>query len=362
VGGGADLNLVWDPLAASGIPELALERQDNGDLVRRYLSGPLGAVSMENPSETFYYHQDPLGTVTDLTDEDGDPQWRYTYEAYGAQLTATNVSGTAPENRLRYTGQYLDPETTLYHLRTRQYDPAIGRFGALDPVEPPTASAFDGAYVYVNGRPTALVDPLGLYGWKELKKDAAGAMDAVAVVGDFRSHQEFWADWARRGAQRGGILGNAQMGVAWGADFLISPFAQIQAGTETLWDPCASGWDKTKALGSIGLGIASVLPFGRFGAAAAAKGGSKLVEGARYPLSPKIQGQLAKRGWTTEAIDEAVQSGKQVRAVNKATGNPATRYIHPTTGQSVVIDDVTGQVIHVGGPGFKYGPGSGDVP
>lgn len=94
----------------------------------------------------------------------------------------------------------------------------------------------------------------------------------------------------------------------------------------------------------------------------AAKAGSKLVEGARYPLSPKIQGQFAKRGWTTETIDEAVQSGKQVRAVNKATGNPATRYVHPNTGQSVVIDDVTGQVIHVGGPGFKYGPGSGDVP
>jgi hypothetical protein len=35
---------------------------------------------------------------------------------------------------------------------------------------------------------------------------------------------------------------------------------------------------------------------------------------------------------------------QQVRAVNKATGNPATRYIHPNTGQSVVIDDVTGQV------------------
>lgn len=93
----------------------------------------------------------------------------------------------------------------------------------------------------------------------------------------------------------------------------------------------------------------------------AANSGSKLAQGARYLLSLKIQGQLANRGWTTEAIDEAVQSGQQVRAVNKATGNPATRYIHPSTGQSVVIDDVTGEVIHVGGPGFKYGPGSGDV-
>lgn len=79
------------------------------------------------------------------------------------------------------------------------------------------------------------------------------------------------------------------------------------------------------------------------GAQVAAKGGSELVQVARYPLAPKIQGQLGNRGWTTEAIDEAVQSGQQVRAVNKATGNPATRYMHPTTGQSLVIDDVTGR-------------------
>jgi RHS repeat-associated protein len=190
VAGGADLNLVWDPLAASGIPGLALEREDDGDLVRRYVSGPLGAVSMENPSETFFYHSDPLGTVTDLTDEDGDAQWRYTYEAYGAQLTATNVSGTAPENRLRFTGQYLDPETSLYHLRARQYDPALGRFGALDPLEPAAELPFDGAYVYVNGRPTALVDPLGLCGFgdlfgcaKDVAREAgnagAGALDGA---------------------------------------------------------------------------------------------------------------------------------------------------------------------------------------
>ncbi len=86
--------------------------------------------------------------------------------------------------------------------------------------------------------------------------------------------------------------------------------------------------------------------------------------GARYPLNPKIQEQLGPRGWTTEKIDEAIKSGEQVRAINKATPgpNPATRYIHPDSGQSVVVDDVTGQVIHVGGPGYKYGPGSGDVP
>jgi hypothetical protein len=71
---------------------------------------------------------------------------------------------------------------------------------------------------------------------------------------------------------------------------------------------------------------------------------------------------MGPRGWTQEAIDEAIKSGQQVKAVNKATGNAATRYVHPTTGQSVVVDNITGEVIHVGGPGFKYGPGSGDLP
>ena len=35
-------------------------------------------------------------------------------------------------------------------------------------------------------------------------------------------------------------------------------------------------------------------------------------------------------------------------------GNAATRHVHPTTGRSVVVDDVTGEVIHVGGDGFVY--------
>lgn len=122
--------------------------------------------------------------------------------------------------------------------------------------------------------------------------------------------------------------------------------------------------DNLRALGHAGF----ALPFFRGPTAAregleqTAKGVRGIGPGARYPLHPKIQRQLGARGWTTGGIDEAIQSGQQVRAINKATGNPATRYIHPATGQSVVVDDVTGQVIHVGGPGFKYGPGSGDVP
>ena len=76
-------------------------------------------------------------------------------------------------------------------------------------------------------------------------------------------------------------------------------------------------------------------------------------------ISAKIERQMQTRGWTPELIDEAVISGEKFPALNKLGGanTPATRYVSPTTGQSVVIDNATGEIVQVGGPGFKYGAG-----
>jgi len=69
----------------------------------------------------------------------------------------------------------------------------------------------------------------------------------------------------------------------------------------------------------------------------------------------KWQNQMAKRGWTEQQINEAIAAGAKNPAPNLIDkGNSATRYVHPETGRSVVIDNVTGEVIHVGGDGFKY--------
>lgn len=93
-------------------------------------------------------------------------------------------------------------------------------------------------------------------------------------------------------------------------------------------------------------------------------GGEFLDDAIRSPvvrpdlgnLSSKIQRQMGTRGWTPDLIDEAVLQGRGFPAVNKLGGanTPATRYVHLRTGQSVVIDNATGEVIHVGGPGFRY--------
>jgi hypothetical protein len=71
----------------------------------------------------------------------------------------------------------------------------------------------------------------------------------------------------------------------------------------------------------------------------------------RYANETKLKIQMARRGWTEEQILEAVQTPAIAARGNRG---PATRYVHPKTKRSVVLDDTTGEVFHVGGDGFVY--------
>jgi RHS repeat-associated protein len=264
-GGGADLRYGWDPLAESGMPELALERTPAGGLVRRYLGGPLGALSQTTAAGSSYYHTDPLGSVTDITDGGGAAQWRYAYEPFGAERSATDVSGSAPANQLRFTGQYLDPESGQYHLRARQYDPATGRFGALDPLESPFGSPYTGAYVYVDGRPTALVDPLGLIGLPSLG-------GAIGTVGGAAT----WAGGAllNTGA---GLLGGATGGAStWGLNLVgihpdtDSPVFGAGSAVGSIVPSFGAGRLAVTAASRLGFGTVGRIAAFDFGAAGAA--------------------------------------------------------------------------------------------
>lgn len=74
-------------------------------------------------------------------------------------------------------------------------------------------------------------------------------------------------------------------------------------------------------------------------------------------LDKKIVGDMARRGWTKQAIldtmQEAQESGTVHTVPNKITGGQATEYINPVNGKFVVVDNATKQVIQVSGPGFK---------
>src|SRR5439155_23423219 len=76
---GATTNYQWDTNAP--LPELASERDSNGNLIRRYVYGSaITPLSLTTPANTYYYHYDQLGSVTNLTNSTGATQWTYSYE------------------------------------------------------------------------------------------------------------------------------------------------------------------------------------------------------------------------------------------------------------------------------------------
>lgn len=57
----------------------------------------------------FVYHYDGIGSVTNVTDAADLPQWSYSYEPFGSSRNAIKINPLAPDNAMRFTGEYLDP-------------------------------------------------------------------------------------------------------------------------------------------------------------------------------------------------------------------------------------------------------------
>ena len=138
--------------------DILLEYDGASALLARYTHGPGidEPIAVTKGGSTFFYHQDGLGTVTDLTDATGATAKSYAYDAYGNIVDQT---GTI-EQPYTYTGREFDVESGLYYYRARTYDSASGRFLQQDPVG---IEEGRNMYVYVENRPTRYNDPHGLY-------------------------------------------------------------------------------------------------------------------------------------------------------------------------------------------------------
>ncbi len=110
--------------------QLIAESNNGGSITAEYVylnGSPLAKIEGTN---TYYYHNDHLGTPQKLTDSTGQVVWEGEFKPFGE---AISVTGTITNN-MRFPGQYFDAETGLHYNYFRDYNPVIGRYVQADPI------------------------------------------------------------------------------------------------------------------------------------------------------------------------------------------------------------------------------------
>ena len=103
-----------------------------------------------------------LGSVTDITDENGNITQHFSYAPFGKQKLTKGKAVYPPVTNKGFTGHETIEVANLIHMDGRIYDPVIGRFLSADPyVQDPSNSQCLNRYSYCINNPLAYVDPSG---------------------------------------------------------------------------------------------------------------------------------------------------------------------------------------------------------
>lgn len=127
-----------------------------------------------------YFPADSLGSIQVVTDSQGQAVTRYRYQPYG-ERTKTQGGSAAPASPFALAGQILDPQTGLYKMGMRYFDPEHRRWTQKDPLNLFQDPRQANRYAYAGGDPVNRMDPSG--------------EDACDVVGDVGSFISPFGDW-----------------------------------------------------------------------------------------------------------------------------------------------------------------------
>jgi RHS repeat-associated protein len=165
-----------------------------------YVNGPEEIVQADINGQAYFFHRDGLGSIVAVTDAFGGVVERYRYTPYG-EVEAFESTGSPVAiglNEHLFTGLQYDPETGLYHVRYRYYNPRLGRFMSRDPLGIFRTGGIVGLYSYAELDPTTFVDRTGLAATKVcsghrikigvpdlgLPKIAQGLVDKLKIKGE----------------------------------------------------------------------------------------------------------------------------------------------------------------------------------
>src|SRR3990170_951661 len=114
------------------IMEYAAIIPTNTNITTKYIHGPGidEPLSMIRNNKTYYYHADALGSITRMTDQNGNTVQTIRYDTFGNIKSIKNPLLIQP---YAFTGREYDIESGFYYLRNRYYDPRTGRFISKDP-------------------------------------------------------------------------------------------------------------------------------------------------------------------------------------------------------------------------------------
>lgn len=119
-----------------------------------------------NENSLFRRREAVFYDIVALLDNSGAVVVKYRYDAWGNCITTVvdpNASTIAELNPFRYRSYYFDTETGFYFLKTRYYDPEIGRFMTIDDIGYLDPESINGLnlYAYCSNNPTIYADHSG---------------------------------------------------------------------------------------------------------------------------------------------------------------------------------------------------------
>ncbi len=126
--------------------------------------------AVKHGEATYFYRKDAQSNIVELLDSNGAVVVKYKYDAWG-NCRVLNTSGVEITddthigvlNPFRYRSYYYDIETKFYFLKTRYYDPEIGRFITIDDISYLDPDSINGLnlYAYCLNNPLTYSDPNG---------------------------------------------------------------------------------------------------------------------------------------------------------------------------------------------------------